>query len=43
MDKYSYLKNLNLNKEIVQIIENVIFFEYFLVGEEIFNSETPIN
>ena len=43
MDKYSYLKNLNLNKEIVQIIENDIFLENFLVGEEIFNTETPIN
>ncbi len=43
MDKYSYLKNLNLNKEIVQIIENDIFLENFLMGEEIFNKETPIN
>ena len=43
MDKYSYLKNLNLDKEIVQIIENDIFLENFLVGEEIFNPETPIN
>ncbi len=43
MDKYSYLKNLNLKKEIVQIIENDIFLENFLIGEEIFNTETPIN
>ena len=43
MDKYSYFKNLNLDKEIVQIIENDIFLENYLMGEEIFNPETPIN
>ena len=43
MEKYSYFKNLNLDKEIVQIIEDDIFLENYLVGEEIFNPETPIN
>ena len=43
MDKYSYFKNLNLDKEIVQIIENDIFLESYSIGEEIFNPETPIN
>ena len=27
MDKYSYFKNLNLDKEIVQIIENVCYLD----------------
>ena len=43
MDKYSYFKNLNLDKEIVQIIENDIFFESYSIGEEIFNPESLIN
>jgi len=43
MDKYSYFKNLNLDKKIVQIIENDIFLENYSIGEEIFNPETPIN
>ena len=43
MEKYSYFKNLNLDKEIVQIIENDIFLESYSIGEEIFNPETPIN
>ncbi len=43
MDKYSYFKNLNLDKKIVQIIENDIFLESYSIGEEIFNTETPIN
>ena len=34
MDKYSYFKNLNLDKEIVQIIENDIFLESYSIGEE---------
>ena len=43
MDKYSFFKNLNLDKDIVQIIENDIFLESYSIGEEIFNPETPIN
>ena len=43
MDKYSYFKNLNLDKEIVQIIENDIFLENYSIGEEVFNPEIPIN
>ena len=43
MDKYSYFKNSDLDKEIVQIIENDIFLESYSIGEEIFNPENPIN
>ena len=43
MDKYSYFKNLNLDKEIVKIIENDIFLENYSIGEEVFNPEIPIN
>jgi len=43
MDKYSFLKNLDLDKEIIKIIENDIFLENYSIGEEIFNPETPIN
>ncbi len=43
MDKYSYLKNLDLDKEIIKIIENDIFLEKYLVGEEICNPEIAIN
>ena len=43
MEKSSYLKNLNLDKEIVQIIENDIFLEIYSIGEEIFNPEIVIN
>ena len=43
MDKYSFLKNLDLDKEIIKIIENDIFLESYSIGEEVFNPETPIN
>ena len=43
MDKYSYFKNLDLDREIVEIIENDVFLENFSIGEEIFNPEIPIN
>ena len=43
MDKYSLFENLNLDKEIFEIIENDIFLENYLVVEEIFNPEIPIN
>ena len=43
MEKSSYIKNLNVDKEIVQIIENDIFLEIYSIGEEIFNPESPIN
>ena len=43
MDKYSLFENLNLDKEIFEIIENDIYLENYSIGEEIFNPETPIN
>ena len=43
MNKYSFFKNLNLDKEIVKIIENDIFLENYSIGEEVFNPEIPIN
>ena len=43
MEKYSFLKNLDLDKEIIKIIENDIFLENFSIGEEVFNPEIPIN
>ena len=43
MDKYSFLKNLNLDNEIINIIENDIFLENYSIGEEVFNPEIPIN
>ena len=43
MDKYSFLKNLDLDKEIIKIIENDIFLENYSIGEEVFNPEKPIN
>ena len=43
MDKYSYFKDLDLDKKIIKIIENDIFLENYLVGEEIFNPEITIN
>ena len=43
MDKYSFLKNLDLDKEIIKIIENDIFLENYSIGEEVSNPEIPIN
>ena len=43
MDKYSYFKNLDLDKEIFKIIENDIFLENYSVGEEIFTPEIQFN
>ncbi|ABM70714.1 Hypothetical protein A9601_14311 [Prochlorococcus marinus str. AS9601] len=43
MDKDSYFKNLDLDKEIIKIIEKDIFLENYSVGEEIFNPEITIN
>ena len=43
MDKYSFFKNLDLDKEIIKIIENDIFLENYSIGEELFNPEIPIN
>ena len=43
MDQYGYFKNLDLEKEISEIIENEIFLETYSIGEEIFRPETPIN
>ena len=43
MDKYSLFENLNLDKEIFEIIENDIYLENYSIGEEIFNPETPVN
>ena len=43
MDKYSYFKNLDLDKEVIKIIENNVFLENYSVGEEIFNPEITIN
>ena len=43
MENYGFLKNLDLKKEIIKIIENDIFLESYSIGEEIFNPETPIN
>ena len=43
MENYGFLKNLDLKKEIIKIIENDIYLESYSVGEEIFNPETPIN
>ena len=43
IDKYSYFKNLDLDKKIIKIIENDMFLENYLVGEEIFNPEIRIN
>ena len=43
MDKYSFFKNLDLDKEIIKIIENDIFLENYSIGEEVFNPEMPIN
>ena len=43
MDKFSFLKNLDLDKEIIKIIENDIYLESYSIGEEVFNPEIPIN
>jgi len=43
MDKYGYFNNIDLEKEIVEIIDNEIFLENYSIGEEIFRPETPIN
>ena len=43
MENYGFLKNLDLKKEIIKIIENDIYLESYSIGEEIFNPETPIN
>ena len=43
MDQYGYFKNLDLEKEISEIIDNEIFLETYSIGEEIFSPETPIN
>ncbi len=43
MDKYSFLKSLDLDKDIIKIIENDIFLENYSIGEEVLNPEIPIN
>ena len=43
MNKYNYLKNLNLDTEILEQIKKYTYLEDYSIGDEIFNPNSLIN
>ena len=43
MEKYDYLKNLNIEDEIIDLLKEHFFLEKYKIGEEIINPSIAIN